>query len=125
MIRSFGDRLICDEDRSWLKSILEKNIIETPEFGIEKSEDIYGGLDKIIFCDFIAGVDRPYIQVTNIKDFISRIEDRLRDFNEEFKNKSMPLVMFLDACDHVARISRIIRQTQGNALLLGDRKSVV
>ena len=119
MIRSFGDRLICDEDRSWLKSILEKNIIETPEFGIEKSEDIYGGLDKIIFCDFIAGVDRPYIQVTNIKDFISRIEDRLRDFNEEFKNKSMPLVMFLDACDHVARISRIIRQTQGNALLLG------
>lgn len=31
----------------------------------------------------------------------------------------MKLVMFLDACQHVSRISRIIRQPQGNALLLG------
>lgn len=27
--------------------------------------------------------------------------------------------MFLDACEHIARISRIIRLPQGNALLLG------
>ena len=27
--------------------------------------------------------------------------------------------MFLDACDHVSRIERIIRQPLGNALLLG------
>lgn len=33
--------------------------------------------------------------------------------------KAMKLVMFLDACQHVSRISRIIRQPQGNALLLG------
>jgi len=33
--------------------------------------------------------------------------------------KQMNLVMFLDACEHVARISRIIRMEQGNALLLG------
>merc|ERR1740117_9362 len=31
----------------------------------------------------------------------------------------MPLVMFVDAVGHVARISRVIRQPQGNALLLG------
>jgi dynein heavy chain len=31
----------------------------------------------------------------------------------------MKLVMFLDACDHVSKICRILRQPQGNALLLG------
>ena len=33
--------------------------------------------------------------------------------------KQMKLVMFLDACEHIARISRIIRQPQGNALIMG------
>ena len=120
MIRSFGDRLICDEDRNFLKEILQNNILNTPEYGIKDvQQEVYDGLDKIIFCDFCAGADRPYIHVKNVKDFITRIEDKLKDFNEEFKNKQMPLVMFLDACDHVARISRIIRQTGGHALLLG------
>lgn len=32
---------------------------------------------------------------------------------------AMNLVMFLDACQHITRISRIIRQPQGNSLLLG------
>jgi dynein heavy chain, axonemal len=31
----------------------------------------------------------------------------------------MNLVMFLDACDHVSRIQRVIRQPLGNSLLLG------
>lgn len=31
----------------------------------------------------------------------------------------MPLVMFLDAVEHVARICRVIRLPLGNALLLG------
>lgn len=33
--------------------------------------------------------------------------------------KTMKLVMFLDACEHIARIARIIRQPLGNALLFG------
>ena len=119
MNRCFSDRLICNEDRQWHKELIEKEILNTKEFEVNEIAEVYMGLDQIIFCDFIAGADKPYILVPNIKNFIEKIQDALVSFNEIYKNKSMPLVMFLNACEHVARISRIIRQTQGNALLLG------
>jgi len=49
---------------------------------------------------------------------VKRIEDYLEDFNAGSKHQ-MKLVMFLDACDHVSRICRVLRQPLGNALLLG------
>ena len=49
---------------------------------------------------------------------VKKIENYLEDYNSGQKNP-MKLIMFLDACDHVSRISRILRQPQGNALLLG------
>ena len=49
---------------------------------------------------------------------LKKIEEYLDDYNGQSK-QPMKLIMFLDACDHVARICRILRQPQGNALLLG------
>eukprot|EP00811_Abedinium_folium_P035742 NODE_850_length_2734_cov_2.148830.p1 GENE.NODE_850_length_2734_cov_2.148830~~NODE_850_length_2734_cov_2.148830.p1 ORF type:complete len:719 (-),score=245.98 NODE_850_length_2734_cov_2.148830:576-2732(-) len=46
------------------------------------------------------------------------MEVYLEDYNQE-SSITMPLVMFGDACEHVARICRILRQPEGNALLLG------
>lgn len=50
-------------------------------------------------------------------------------YQEEYNNditfiingsrKQMRLVMFLDAAEHITRIARIIRQPQGNTLVLG------
>jgi dynein heavy chain len=114
--RAFGDRLTTDKDRQFLQELMNNEI--TKEFGLELPV-VYGGGEKIIFADFMLGADRPYVMVNNMKQFITKIEDHLRAFNDEPKNKPMRLVMFLDACDHVARICRIIRQTQGHALLLG------
>jgi len=115
MTRAFCDRLTSDEDRKWFKDTLDENIYD--EFLVEKSE-LYN-MEKIIFCDFLMGSDKPYVQVTNVKQLISKIEENLNNYNDEAKGKPMRLVMFLDACDHVSRISRIIRATQGHALLLG------
>ena len=35
MIRSFGDRLICDEDRNWLKEMLHEEILNTKDYEIK------------------------------------------------------------------------------------------
>jgi dynein heavy chain len=49
---------------------------------------------------------------------IEKIIEYLDDLNSGSKIP-MLLVMFLDACDHVARICRVLRMPKGNALLLG------
>lgn len=45
-------------------------------------------------------------------------EEMLEDYNQ-INTAQMNLVLFMDALKHVTRISRIIRQPLGNALLLG------
>ena len=45
-------------------------------------------------------------------------EEYLDDYNQ-VNTAQMKLVLFLDALRHVCRISRIVRQPLGNALLLG------
>jgi len=49
---------------------------------------------------------------------IEKIVEYLEDYNSGSKHP-MKLIMFVDACDHVSRICRILRSTAGNALLLG------
>jgi len=49
---------------------------------------------------------------------VSIMEDYLEDYNQ-VNTAQMKLVLFVDAVQHVCRISRIIRQPLGNALLLG------
>ena len=46
------------------------------------------------------------------------LDEYLEDYNQ-VNTTQMKLVLFLDAIEHVSRISRIIRQPLGNALLLG------
>lgn len=62
--------------------------------------------------------ERPYDLIENMEMFQKRISDYLEDMNAGAKH-AMKLVMFLDACEHVARICRILRQPLGNGLLLG------
>jgi len=75
----------------------------------------------MIYGDFMDGIDaepRIYRQVVDLTVLVSKIEEFLEEYNGTVKIQ-MNLVMFLDACDHVSRITRIIRQPLGNALLLG------
>jgi len=115
--RVFGDRLIDQTDRDWLDDELFKGAEEY--FEAEKSEIF--NTPRIVFGDFMHGLDvepRSYEQIINLPQFQEKIREYLENYNDGVKNK-MRLVMFLDACDHVARISRCIRQPLGNAFCLG------
>ena len=89
------------------------------EFSVNKDSIL--DRERIIFGDYQFGNEsenRPYQIVDDMSKMQKRIEDYLEDYNAGSKHP-MKLVMFLDACDHVSRICRILRQPLGNALLLG------
>merc|ERR1719161_1905467 len=67
----------------------------------------------------IQGADpKYYVEITDLVKMKEVLESYLDDYNS-IQSPNMPLVMFYDACEHVSRICRVLRQPQGNALLLG------
>lgn len=67
--------------------------------------------DRIIFADFSQTMDgegRPYQYIADLPALVKKIEEYLEDYNSSSKSP-MKLILFLDACDHVCRIARILR----------------
>ncbi|KAF4757736.1 Dynein heavy chain 1, axonemal, partial [Perkinsus olseni] len=113
--RVYGDRLINDEDRAWFNSQCRQRI---PLFKGPTEEEVY---DKpsLVFGDFLStGDEKYYVEVEDLSKIQATMETYLDDYNNS-NTHQMPLVMFFNACEHVARICRVIRQPSGNALLLG------
>jgi dynein heavy chain len=114
-LRVFQDRLINDEDRKWF----ENRLSELCENSFKRSWDkVRGDASTIIYCHFAVRDEDYYQQVTNFDEMQSVIEEALDDYNA-INAKKMDLVLFLNAIEHVSRVSRVIRQSQGNALLVG------
>jgi dynein heavy chain len=116
-MRVFADRMINDEDKLVLQELMF--VQAEKEFSVNKDSIL--DRERIIFGDYQFGNEsenRPYQIVDDMSKMQKRIEDYLEDYNAGSKHP-MKLVMFLDACDHVSRICRILRQPLGNALLLG------
>eukprot|EP00929_Paragymnodinium_shiwhaense_P087548 TRINITY_DN476_c0_g5_i1.p1 TRINITY_DN476_c0_g5~~TRINITY_DN476_c0_g5_i1.p1 ORF type:complete len:2570 (-),score=757.67 TRINITY_DN476_c0_g5_i1:167-7876(-) len=113
--RVFGDRLTDQADLEWLKTSIDDRILTS--FGM-KTEEVFER--KIIFASFMTKeVDnRFYEEITDIKAMKDSICEYLDEYNSEFTIQ-MPLVMFLDACQHCCCISRVLDQPSGNVLLLG------
>ena len=114
--RIFGDRLTCPEDHQWLKDILKSKV----ENDFKMEWETVVPRERLIFGDFMFPdvENKIYEEIDSIDKLKTIVEEYLSDHNAESK-QPMPLVMFSDALEHVARIARIIRQPQGNALLLG------
>ena len=85
-------------------------------------------MDRILFADFTGNRDdeiKPYLQIDDLQGLVNKMDQFQEEYNNDISfivagpRNPMKLVMFLDATEHIARIARIIRQPQGNALILG------
>uniref|UniRef100_A0A8C4NSC2 Dynein, axonemal, heavy chain 1 n=1 Tax=Dicentrarchus labrax TaxID=13489 RepID=A0A8C4NSC2_DICLA len=107
--RIFQDRLVCAEDRDWFNRLL-KDCIQ--EFDCSFEEVV--SCQPVLYGDFmIPGADHKVYTLIQDKEKVS-----CANYNQVNTTK-MKLVLFMDAIEHVCRISRILRQPLGNALLLG------
>ena len=114
-VRVYGDRLTTPEDRAWLQGKLEGHLND--KFGVSPVQIF--DKDRLVFADFMnQSGDRFYLEVESMNAMKVTMEGFLDDYNNMF-SVPMPLVMFADACEHVARVCRVLRQPNGNALLLG------
>jgi dynein heavy chain, axonemal len=112
----FGDRLISLDDKNWLRNKLEVTLAECTSIDVSK---LWQESNDVIYADFmIAGVDARVYEEVSLSDLQPVVEDYLNEFNAESK-QPMNLVLFKDALLHVVKISRILRQPSGHALLLG------
>ena len=113
--RVFGDRLVNDEDRRWFAGLRDRQLSDRFELTFSDICDT----ERLMFGDYMSSGDpKPYVHIEDMEALSKTFDGFLEDYNAE-STKRMDLVLFLDAIEHVSRISRIIRQPKGNALLLG------
>jgi dynein heavy chain len=114
--RTFEDRMINEQDHSWFQNLVNDLLVKHFKSSTEKVVTS----EYLIYGDYMfPGADpKLYQEITDMTALRTTIDEYLHDYNAESKSP-MPLVMFLNAIEHVSRVSRVIRQPQGNALLLG------
>ena len=72
----------------------------------------------LVFAHFVAGLEEKlYNQFPTIDALADRLAEALREYNDT--NAVMDLVLFEDAMKHVCRITRIVSNDAGHALLVG------
>jgi len=120
-MRVFHDRLINAEDKLWFTKLLID--LANKELKMQMDHDKYFESDwPIMFVDFLRpGLsldERTYEYARDVPKMLGVLDDNLDEYNMSFPSQ-MNLVFFKDAVSHIARISRIVRQPRGNALLIG------
>ena len=109
--RVFADRLVNVEDTKWFDDLLSRKMKENTglEWDTVVSKD-----HRLVFGDYGNGLnadDRSYVEITEEEKVRTVMAEALEDFNSDTPTP-MNLVLFLDAIEHVSRISRVLRQPQ-------------
>jgi dynein heavy chain 1 len=108
-LRLFQDRLVQVEEKKWTDDKLDEvAMLHFPTIDREKA------LSRPILFSNWTTQNYQSIDREELRDYTKA---RLRTFYEE--EMDVQLVLFDDVLDHVLRIDRVFRQTQGHMLLIG------
>uniref|UniRef100_A0A6Q2WX96 Dynein axonemal heavy chain 12 n=1 Tax=Esox lucius TaxID=8010 RepID=A0A6Q2WX96_ESOLU len=131
VFRVYYDRLVDDKDRAWLyllvKDMVRDHFKESFDqvFDHLKAEDQTlreEDMRNLLFGDYmnpdLEDNDRLYAEVPSMESFSQVVELCLDEYNQTHKNR-MDLVIFRYVLEHLSRISRVLKQPGGNALLVG------
>ncbi|XDB63622.1 hypothetical protein AB1E18_016949 [Capra hircus] len=127
--RVIADRFITPDDEQWFNTQLVRSVEEnvSPDVGSYILPEPY-------FVDFLREMPEPtgdepedttfevpkvYELVPSFEFLSEKLQFYQRQFNEIIRGTSLDLVFFKDAMTHLIKISRIIRTSCGNALLVG------
>ncbi|XP_041458176.1 dynein heavy chain 3, axonemal-like isoform X7 [Lytechinus variegatus] len=126
--RVFYDRLVDDDDRqtffTMVKSIVQSqfkekmnNIFTHLSTGREVTDT---NMRSLFFGDYMRTKDdeKNYDEITDLEGLRENVEKYLEEYNLMTK-APMDLVMFRFAIEHISRISRVLKQPNGHALLVG------
>lgn len=123
-LRIYHDRLVCHEDRSYFYKLLQNVCTRFFDSAVIKFSASDINLTRppiLLFGDFMnpdSKENRIYEEIVNIEKLNTVLMNNLMDFNTVY-NKDMQIIFFLDAIEHITRITRILRSERGNALLVG------
>uniref|UniRef100_A0A803SS52 Dynein axonemal heavy chain 7 n=1 Tax=Anolis carolinensis TaxID=28377 RepID=A0A803SS52_ANOCA len=129
VFRVFYDRLVDDTDRAWLfkltKEILREHFKEAFDsvFAHLRKENVTEeDLRNLLFGDYmnpdLEGDERIYFEIPDIQMFNDIVDLCLDEYNQTHKTR-MNLVIFRYVLEHLSRICRVLKQSGGNALLVG------
>jgi dynein heavy chain 1 len=108
-LRLFQDRLIEEEERKWTENAISRIALE--HFPTINEEKALGA--PILFSSWDS---KHYVPVERerLRDIVG---ERLKTFCEE--EVDVRLIPFNDVLEHVLRIDRVFRQSQGHLILIG------
>ncbi|KAM4737020.1 LOW QUALITY PROTEIN: dynein axonemal heavy chain 12-like [Anableps anableps] len=130
VFRVYYDRLVDDKDRAWLynlmSSILKSHFRESFDQVFDHlkqgSKLVEEDMRNLLFGDYmnpeLEDDECLYAEVPSTEKFAEVVEACLEEYNQMHKNR-MNLVIFRYVLEHLSRISRVLKQPGGNALLVG------
>ncbi|KAM4563453.1 dynein axonemal heavy chain 12 isoform 1-T1 [Odontesthes bonariensis] len=130
VFRVYYDRLVDDKDRTWLYNLMngilkdhfKESFDQVFDHLKQGSKLVEEDIRNLLFGDYmnpdLEDDERLYAEVPSMKTFAEVVESCLEEYNQMHKNQ-MNLVIFRYVLEHLSRISRVLKQPGGNALLVG------